>query len=210
MALTVVGVVGVVAIVSIAAPSTAIQEQDVSHTNSTLLGGQTDEVMLSPNTLFTAAATILGFAAFGTPITMAIERKPKRKDLPWHAKIRAFVFLMVVVVLQTVTLLALLFGVALSYFAIGWAFSTGILLIVFVALMILGNSYSREDIDNKSPQQEDPPTTLQRRYINGDITREEFLEMKKDIAPPSISNKQYLFWIVAGLLIAVVLMLAYF
>ncbi len=30
-------------------------------------------------------------------------------------------------------------------------------------------------------QQDDPLTVLQRRYANGEITREEFLEMKKDL-----------------------------
>ena len=209
LALTVVGVVGIVAIVSIVQPSTIIQDPVVLHTNSTGPSGQTDEDLLGPSTLFTAAATILGFAAFGTPITMAIERKPKRKDLPWHAKIRAFIFLMAVVGFQATTLLALLLGDASWYFALAWAFVTGVLLILFVAFMILGHSYSKEDDARNQPsRQEDPPTALQRRYINGEVTRREFLRMKKDLDPSSASNKYYWLWLGVVLGIAVALVLA--
>ena len=207
LALTVVGVVGIVAIVSIVAPSTMVQESVVLYTNSTGSSGQTDGGLLGPSTLFTAAATILGFAAFGAPITMAIERKPKRKDLSWRAKIRAFIFLMALVVLQVYTLLALLFGASWD-FAVVWAWSTGVLLILFVAFMILGNSYSKEESSDQPPQQEDPSTTLQRRCINGEVTRKEFLMMKKDLDPRGASNNSYLFWGGVGLGIAAALVLA--
>ena len=44
-----------------------------------------------------------------------------------------------------------------------------------VSKNIAGNMPSQEQ------QQDDPLTVLKRRYANGEITREEFLEMKKDL-----------------------------
>ena len=37
------------------------------------------------------------------------------------------------------------------------------------------------DMPDPQPQQEDPMSLLQKKYINGEITREQFLEMKKDL-----------------------------
>ncbi len=151
LALTIVAMLGVVATVAIV----ALAEQDsppAAHPQACAeVCAAPDSGLLGPSTVFTSAITIMGFAAFGSALGIRIERKPKKKDAQWYAKVAAFVLVIVVIVWQAIFLSLLLMGIANSWeLSLYWIFSTAVILMVIAGLMTIGSSYSRGQGDSGS------------------------------------------------------------
>lgn len=109
-------------------------------------------------TLFMAAATIMALAVFGSALGARIQRKPKKKDLAWRARLFVSISILCLIAIQAwfMQLLATskdIHGVWMAGYSPveWWIFATATCLIMVSFFVTLGNSYSADETATGGP-----------------------------------------------------------
>ena len=111
-----------------------------------------------PGTLFMAATTIMALAAFGSARGARIQRKPKKKDLAWRARLFVPISILCLITIQAwfMQLLATSKNIHGTWMAgyspvEWWIFATATCLIMVSFFVTLGNSYSADEMTPGGP-----------------------------------------------------------
>lgn len=102
----IVGVVALMAMVALTAPAVQVEPiapavQVAGQTTPAVPATETGDIRPGPDTLFMAAATIMAFAVFGSALSMRIERKPKKPDWMWRARVLSPLSVLPLIGIQT-------------------------------------------------------------------------------------------------------------